>query len=328
MDDDIVETRNPKLVKLAEEIAGQETDPLLTARKIFNWLIHNLRPADVDSFFAVPASLILRRKKGDCKYFAVLFATLARIRGIPTRFAFGERYIGGSYGYHVWNQIYVNGEWLDVDASDLSFYPGGLRVQFFTGASFNEKGHTGVLLGFRPDPDILETETGEPDYSAVAGRVPSEITQTSYTDAYFNCRINFPSAFSHEIIDLGFIRKIRFYLPDDPRFSAHIYLIPKSKNEEITIAGWGGMESIHMLDLFGTIRAAKAHKFGNTAFAGGEGFFITGEFQDRNHNYLHFDLTMLELEDRTFVFHFVGDSETYRKYSRQLSYIKKALETF
>lgn len=54
---------------------------------------------------------ILAKDKGICYDFASLFAAMCRHEGIPCKIVKG--YVNTTY--HAWNQIYVNGEWREVD---------------------------------------------------------------------------------------------------------------------------------------------------------------------------------------------------------------------
>ena len=63
---------------------------------------------------------LLVDKRGDCKSYALLFATLARAAGIPAREVSGLMYMGDdqkSFGGHAWNEVVLNGEWVPVDAA-------------------------------------------------------------------------------------------------------------------------------------------------------------------------------------------------------------------
>ena len=63
---------------------------------------------------------ILAHKKGDCSEHAVVFEGLARTFGIPSRKVSGLMYMGDwsqSFGLHAWNEVYIDGYWLPVDAT-------------------------------------------------------------------------------------------------------------------------------------------------------------------------------------------------------------------
>jgi len=61
---------------------------------------------------------LLRTRKGDCSAHALLFTTLARSAGIPSREAGGWMYMGNEYksfGGHAWNEVILDGNWVAVD---------------------------------------------------------------------------------------------------------------------------------------------------------------------------------------------------------------------
>jgi len=330
--DEIVETENPAVIKMAKEIVGDEKDPLEISIKIFNWLIRHIGP-DVRQTFDVPrAYKIMSMRAGDCKHFAVLFATMARISGIPTRFVFGQRYIGGDYGYHVWNQIYVDGGWLDVDASDPNFFPGSLHVQLDTGITFSEKQYIGVLLGFRPDPEPKILETGPADFRVIDGSRNTILTDSFYQDALLRFRVNFPPEFEHKIIDLGLSRKIILSLTEDPRFFANIYIFPKKigdyEQDQFFLPIIDILSSVHLMDLYGAIKKADTEKIGRTTIAGKKAYYVTGAFMDNKNSFIHFDLNTAELYGCNVVFYFAAPTDTFNKYYDTIDMIKKSFITY
>lgn len=67
------------------------------------------------------ASVVARRRKGDCSEHAVLTAALARLQGIPARVVIGvvlvsEEQKHGAFG-HAWAELLEDGEWKVADAA-------------------------------------------------------------------------------------------------------------------------------------------------------------------------------------------------------------------
>jgi len=341
LSDDVVQPDSKKIKKLAEEIAGTEKDRLEIAIKIFNWLIRKIEPENKESFYVPPAGEMLNNREGDCKYFAVLFASLARSKGIPTRFVFGQRYIGGRFGYHVWNQIYIDDTWIDVDASDLNFFPGALRVQLDTGTAFNEKGHIGAILGFRPDPEVNILQTGTADFQVVDSSRNTIYSDSFYQDAFLGFRLKYPPKMTHNVYDLGFMRKISFTIPNQKNLVANVYVMARpiksfSKNaspEQITeyiLRELSGMmiESILVMDLAGAISKITPAKAGETLIAGQKSIFLTGSFMDRHGEFYHFDMNFTGLRNCLVLFYFAAPSDIYYKYSDDFDFIKKSFDGF
>ncbi len=332
--DSIIQTEEKSLVSLARNIVGSETDPLEISKKIFNWLIRNIKPKDINAFYVKPASVILMSKSGDCKHFAVLFATLARISGVPTRFVFGQRYIAGQYGYHVWNQIYIDGEWLDVDASNLAFFPGALHIQLDTASSFNEKGHIGVALGVRPKPDLAGIELGPLDSGVIDAGIKTYLDDSTYQDAYYKFRVRCPKGMRMKVLDLGFARKIMFVSESDPTVIANMYLSPgnassgRKKNVWESVSGEIGSENYYMMDLFGALKKAKMGKAGETVIGGKKAEFFTASAMDHKSRFIKMDVAVLEYDLGVLYFHFAAPSDSFSKHSSAMSAIKSSVEFF
>ena len=59
---------------------------------------------------------VLECRQGKCSEYAILFASLARAAGIPTRIVLGMRMVNGSWVGHMWNEAYA-GRWITVDST-------------------------------------------------------------------------------------------------------------------------------------------------------------------------------------------------------------------
>lgn len=85
---------------------------------INNWVSKNLRRKNFAVAFA-PASTVVRTLSGDCTEHSVLLAAMCRAAGIPAKTAVGLVYVDslGGFGFHMWNEVYVNRRWVAVDAT-------------------------------------------------------------------------------------------------------------------------------------------------------------------------------------------------------------------
>ncbi len=72
------------------------------------------------------ASEVVTTRQGDCTEHSVLLAALARASGLPARGVSGIVQIppgpmspakGAAFGYHMWTQVYIGGQWVDIDAA-------------------------------------------------------------------------------------------------------------------------------------------------------------------------------------------------------------------
>jgi hypothetical protein len=114
----MITSRDPRVAELARQAAGGATDPWEQARRVSKWVAQNLRNKNFEIGFA-PASEVARDLAGDCTEHGVLVAAMCRALGIPARVAVGLVYVDslGGFGFHLWNEVYVNKRWVAVDAT-------------------------------------------------------------------------------------------------------------------------------------------------------------------------------------------------------------------
>lgn len=134
-------THEPALRALAAELRQRWPEPQVYARELVGWVHDRLR---YEHGAPTTAPLeTLSRGSGDCTEFAYLYATLARINGIPAQTVSGLAYSPDpepGFLVHAWNLIWIEGGWravdptwnqTKVDASHLPFpddSSAGLRI--------------------------------------------------------------------------------------------------------------------------------------------------------------------------------------------------------
>jgi len=125
---------NDKIKALSASIVGGETNPILAARKIYDWTLVNVDywVKDPEHLKASPVGsteYCLNTKTGNCTDFHSLFASLSMAAGIPTRMVYGSLLkptlngvqIDGSY--HCWIQFFApNYGWVPLDVSLANIY--------------------------------------------------------------------------------------------------------------------------------------------------------------------------------------------------------------
>jgi transglutaminase-like putative cysteine protease len=125
---------NDQIKSLSTSIVAGETNPILAARKIYDWTLQNVDywVKDPDRLKASPVGsteYCLTKKTGNCTDFHSLFASLAIASGIPTRMIYGSllkptlngMQIDGSY--HCWIQFFApEYGWLPLDVSLANIY--------------------------------------------------------------------------------------------------------------------------------------------------------------------------------------------------------------
>lgn len=117
-----VNSDNEEIIKLSASIIKEKTDDLEQIRLIHDWIVNNIR-YDYGTYITgqdkfLKASEVLQNKLGTCRDYSFLFAALTRTLGFETRVIYGQADLGnGIKQLHSWNQVKVNGEWLDVDVT-------------------------------------------------------------------------------------------------------------------------------------------------------------------------------------------------------------------
>ena len=114
----LVTSNDPLVIRLARRAVGAELDPWAKAQAINKWVANNIREKNFETSFA-PADEVARNLQGDCTEHGVLVAAMCRAEGIPARVVVGLVYANqlGGFGYHMWDEVYVNRRWVAVDAA-------------------------------------------------------------------------------------------------------------------------------------------------------------------------------------------------------------------
>jgi len=122
-----IEERPPHIVftdelrSLSKKIVGDEKNPYLIARKIFQWIYENIPWASARDYSTIPniSLYAYENKHGDCGIQTLLFITLCRLNGIPARWESGWTTTpGGLDNMHDWGEFYLEPYgWLPVDQS-------------------------------------------------------------------------------------------------------------------------------------------------------------------------------------------------------------------
>jgi len=126
--------------KLADEIVGNEPNPVLAARKLYDWVLENVEywvkdPKNKKASPVGSTSYCLTFRTGNCTDFESLWASLARARGIPTQIVYGSflkpdlRGRDQDQSYHCWAEFYAPGlGWIHHDVAVADLYHGDFPV--------------------------------------------------------------------------------------------------------------------------------------------------------------------------------------------------------
>lgn len=106
--------------RLADEIVGEETNPLEKARRVFRWVSKNIPWCSEMEYSIIPniPEKALKARRGDCGVQGLTFITLCRAAGVPARWQSGWQLKPGDWNMHDWSEFYVEPwGWLPADAS-------------------------------------------------------------------------------------------------------------------------------------------------------------------------------------------------------------------
>jgi transglutaminase-like putative cysteine protease len=128
----MIQSDSPAIVKLANESIPAGSDPWTVAVALERFVNDYITLTNYSQAF-ITAADVVKKREGDCTEHSVLLAALARARGIPARVAIGLIYTQQSnepvYGYHMWNEVYLNDRWIPLDATLARGGAGAARLK-------------------------------------------------------------------------------------------------------------------------------------------------------------------------------------------------------
>jgi transglutaminase-like putative cysteine protease len=99
---------------------GKETNPVLQAAKIYEWIGYNLPWAGAREYSTLAniPQYVIENGHGDCGQVGLLYITLARSLGIPARWESGWMLHPDEINWHDWCETYFEGVgWIPTDPS-------------------------------------------------------------------------------------------------------------------------------------------------------------------------------------------------------------------
>ncbi len=129
-----------RISKLANEIVGDETNPVIAAHKIYDWELQNVDywvkdPKNKKASPVGSTDYCLTNKTGNCTDFHSLWASIARAKGIPTRIVYGvflKKELDGKdvdSSYHCWPEFYAEGlGWIPHDVAVADIFVGDFKI--------------------------------------------------------------------------------------------------------------------------------------------------------------------------------------------------------
>ena len=106
--------------ELAHQIVGEETNPVLQAYKVYQWISRTFPWAGAREYSTLTniPQYVLDNHHGDCGQVTLLYITLVRALGIPARWESGWMLHPDEINWHDWGETFFQGVgWVSTDQS-------------------------------------------------------------------------------------------------------------------------------------------------------------------------------------------------------------------
>ncbi len=129
----MIDPQDEEIIRLRDQALSEVVDqsPIIRAEALRAFVLRYIEKKDLGTAFA-SSSEVARNRTGDCSEHGVLLAALLRSEGIPSRVVTGLVYVPGigeqgqgAFGWHMWTQALIDGQWLDLDATLPVSFSGG-----------------------------------------------------------------------------------------------------------------------------------------------------------------------------------------------------------
>jgi transglutaminase-like putative cysteine protease len=119
----VIDFTEPAFEPLRKELAARGTKT--TRPELVEYVAGLIEESDERDWDL--ASVVARRRRGDCSEHAVLTTALARLQGIPARVVMGVALVSdenshGAFG-HAWSEMFEDGQWKVADAALAGLKP-------------------------------------------------------------------------------------------------------------------------------------------------------------------------------------------------------------
>lgn len=198
-----LQSDDPQVVRLARDVTGDEHEPFKIARRLQDWVAHEM--TSDTGMGLTPASEVVRNRRGTCGAYAVLLASMARAVGIPSRIAWGYIYAAGVWASHVWIEMLVDGQWLPLDAA--GYRPGIADAARFQFDSYTlEDGaaaayRSAALMYGNIDVEILEYSVEGKSFLVPPSPARYAVSDTEYRNPWLGFSLRKPSGFAFDKLD-------------------------------------------------------------------------------------------------------------------------------
>ncbi len=118
----LINSNDEEVKRQALRVTRGLDDAWAKVDRVNHWVFSSIQDKNFSTAFA-PASDVVRNLSGDCTEHAVLVAAMLRAVGVPSRVVVGLVYFQDDrlrikgFGYHMWDEVYVNQRWVAIDPS-------------------------------------------------------------------------------------------------------------------------------------------------------------------------------------------------------------------
>lgn len=107
-------------IRLADDLTDECSTPEDKLEALYKYVTENIdydysKINQLDKQYVPEVENTYTAKKGICYDYSALFASMLRSQGIPAKLVKG--YSDNVDGYHAWNEVYLDGEWITVDTT-------------------------------------------------------------------------------------------------------------------------------------------------------------------------------------------------------------------
>jgi transglutaminase-like putative cysteine protease len=147
-----IDSDNPRIQAYSRQAIGKRTEPWEQARAIERWVHNNMSLSYSEPF--APASEAAKTLRGDCRQYGLLTTAMCRAAGLPARTALGlcyayDRKLGPVMAFHMWTEVFVNGEWVAIDATRGQGYVGATHLKITDSSWYDTQSLAPLLPVFR-----------------------------------------------------------------------------------------------------------------------------------------------------------------------------------
>jgi transglutaminase-like putative cysteine protease len=147
-----IKSDDEKVREHVRQAVGDETDAWRRAIRIERWVHTHMRKDNASDAFAT-ADHVARTLRGDCTEYAMLTAAMCRAAGIPSRAVVGLVYVdsarGPAFGFHMWAEVWVQGQWMPIDATLGKGYVGATHLKIADHSWHDTQSLTPILPALR-----------------------------------------------------------------------------------------------------------------------------------------------------------------------------------